>query len=356
MAYMSRRVRMIAVLGLLVGINALFVLTVLWGILVLLPTVVTAVFFGGLSTLGDLARLPVGPVTYAVLVALFLAGQLYYGYRRVLSSTPVGEGGDHDVAEIVRRLSMAVDVPTPATKVVEDETPSCYTVGRFTDATIVVTTGLVTELDEGELEAVLAHEVAHVANRDVTLMTITTLMLEIATQAYHSVRLVPRAIDDMDTLSRKERFALRWALPLSIGLYLLVSPLLLVFPKVADWATRTLSHAREFAADEAAARMTGEPLALATALVGLAEATDKPAQDLRAAQTQALCIVPTKLATGHTTTAPPSPADPSENRQRTLSSWLDGQTGRSPVSGTHPPVDERVTRLQELADDLEGSL
>jgi heat shock protein HtpX len=352
---MTKRVRMVAVLGLLVGINALFVLTVLWGVLVLLPTVVTAVLFGGLSTLADLARLPVAPVTYTALLAVFLAGQLYYGYRRVLSGTRVGDGSDTEVAEVVRRLSMGADVPTPDTTIVEDETPSCYTVGRVTDATIVVTTGLISELDGDELEAVLAHEVAHIANRDVTLMTITTLMLEIATRAYHAVRLVPRAIADMDSLSGKEQLALRWALPLSVGLYLLVSPLLLVFPKLADWATRTLSHAREFAADEAAARMTGEPLALATALVSLNETTDRPERDLRGAQTQALCIVPTRLVTGHTTTDPPSPGDSSTDRSRTVSNWLDGQTGQSPVSGTHPPVDERVSRLQELAGQQEWS-
>lgn len=352
---MALRTRMVAVLGLLVGINALFVLAVLWGFFILLPTVVTALFVQDLSVLGDLARMPVSLPIYGVLVTLFLVGQLYYGYKRVLSGTPAGNDGDHEVSEIVRRLSMTVEVPTPDTRVVQDETPSCYTVGRFTDATIVVTTGLLSKLDTAELEAVLAHEIAHIANRDVTLMTVTTLMLEISRRVHHTVRLIPRAFGGLDNLSTAERLVLVWALPLSIFVYIFVSPLLLVFPKLAGWATRTLSHARELAADEAAAKMTGEPLALATALVTLAENTTKPRTDLRTERTQALCIVPTQLVTGRVANTLPDTAAPTGEREQTVSNWVSGQTTRSPVSGTHPPVEERIDRLRRLSDELEGS-
>lgn len=352
---MALRLRMLAVLSILVGLNALFVFALLWGFAILLPTVVTAVVLAEPAVLSDLLRLPVSPVTYGTVVALFLAGQLYYGYRRVLAgATATGGESDHEVDEIVRRLSMTVDVPTPSTRVVEDETPSCYTVGRFTDATIVVTTGLLETLDRDELEAVLAHELAHVVNRDVTLMTVTTLVLEIATRVYHTVRLVPRALGGMENLSSTERLALRWFLPLSVVVYVVVSPLLLVFPKVADWATRTLSHAREFAADEAAATMTGEPLALATALATLSETTPEPETDLRREQTQALCVVPTRPVTGSTATDLPEPTTAGGDRQEQVSEWLAGRTGSSPVSGTHPPVEERISRLQTLAGRQEA--
>lgn len=353
---MALRGRMIAVLGLLVGLNAVFVLTVLWGFLVLVPTAVTAVFVGELSLLGHLARMPVSPRLSLGLVALFLVGQLYYGYKRLLAhSRTGGSDADHEVTEIVNRLSMTADIPTPSVRIVENGTPSCYTVGRFTDATIVVTTGLLSTLDEAELEGVLAHEIAHVANRDVTLMTVTTLVLEIATRAYHTVRLVPRAFSGLDNLSVYEQLLLRWFLPLSVVVYLLVSPLLFVFPKVAGWATRTLSYAREYAADEAGARMTGEPLALATALTTLSETTPEPKDDLRTERTQALCIVPSRLVSGRTTRSPPALDPPTDDRAERLSDWQAGRTTGTPVSGTHPPLDERISRLQRIERELEGT-
>ncbi len=352
---MALHARMLAVLGILIGLNALFVLVLLWGFGILLPTVVTAVFLGELTLLSDLFRVPVSVGTYVAVVGTFLAGQLYYGYRRVLSGPPSsGQGRDHAVDEIVRRLSMTVDIPTPSTQIVDDDTPSCYTVGRFRNATIVVTTGLLSELDADELEAVLAHEIAHIVNRDVTLMTVTTLVLEIATRAYHTVRLVPRAFRGLENLTLYERVALRWFLPLSVVVYVLVSPLLLVFPKVADWATRTLSHTREFAADEAAARMTGDPLALATSLATLSETTPKPETDLRRERTQALCVVPMRPITGPSAPTPPEPDEPDIDREGAVSAWLDGRTTDSPVSGTHPPVEKRIARLQRLVGDLEA--
>lgn len=350
---MALRARILAVLALLVGVNATFVLAILWGFLVLVPTVVTAVVVGDPGVLSDVTRLPVSPVTYLGLVVLFLAAQLYYGYRRVLSGTEPDDGGASPAVEdVVRRLAMTADVPSPQARVVEHATPVCYTVGRFTDSTVVVTTGLLEELDTDELAAVLAHEVAHVANRDVTLMTITTLFLEIATRAYNTVRLVPRAFGGLGDLSVYERVALRWFLPLSVAVYVLVAPLLLVFPWVAAWATRTLAHEREFAADEAAARMTGDPLALATALATLSERTPEPERDLRTARTGALCVVPTRPVSGAAAETIPEPAEPADDREERLSGWVEGRTD-GPVTGTHPPVAERVVRLRELMVDRE---
>lgn len=351
---------MLAVLGVLVALNALFVFVVLWAYLVLLPAVVggglTYLQYGSASV--DLLQPPVPWPWYAGLVALFLAAQLAYGYRRVLAGTRGVDGdAEHAIARTVRRLAMAADVPAPAVRVVDDASPSCYTVGRVTDATVVVTTGLVERLDAEELSAVLAHEIAHIANRDVTLMTITTLFLEIATRAYDEARLVRRAVTSPQELPTHRLQILRFFIPLAALTYLFVAPLLWVFPTVAGWATRALSHSREFAADAAAGRLTGAPLALATALVTLAEASETPATDLRTARTQALCVVPTSLVTGTDTSAVPAvdrPAGPDRRRDR-LTAWLDGTTPAQAASATHPAVAARVERLQALAAELEGT-
>ena len=365
---MRLRLRITAVLGVLVAINVLFVLAVLWAYGVFLPGIIAgAVVYLNHGTVGfDFLQLPVSWTTVVVLVAVFLGVQLYYGYRRVLANTRSADDTDaHVVARIVRQLAMTVDVPEPGVRVVEAEEPSCYTVGRFTNATIVVTTGLIDRLDAEELTAVLAHEVAHIANRDVTLMTVATLFLEIADRAYRSARLARRALRSTEDVSTTGKFALWWFLPLVALTYVFVAPILWVFPTVADWATRTLSHAREFAADAAAAEITGRPLALATALRTLTESGRAvPETDLRTTTMQALCVVPSALVSTRKARSVPTPTRPSEARDRRarIRSWLDARTpsnadsddGRSSTDRrTHPPIAERIRRLQELAAEAE---
>ncbi|EMA37336.1 M48 family metallopeptidase [Halobiforma nitratireducens] len=364
---MHLRLRIAAVLGVLVAVNALFVLAVLWAYGVLIPGVVAgAIVFARHGTIGfDLVQLPASLTTVAVLVVGFLGAQVYYGYRRVLADTRNGDGdADHAVGRIVRRLAMTADVPEPNVRVVESDDASCYTVGRFTDATIVVTTGLVERLDADELEAVLAHELAHVANRDVTLMTVATLFLEIADRAYRSARLARRAVRAPGSVSFQGRVALQWFFPLVALTYVFVAPILWAFPSIAQWATRTLSHAREFAADAAAAEITGKPLALATALSTLAEADRRrPETDLRAAKMQALCVVPADAVSGRSVESVPTPAQPSDEDERRdrVRTWLEGETpstagtsrGGPAATDTHPPVTDRIRRLQRLAADEE---
>ncbi|ELZ06215.1 peptidase M48 Ste24p [Natrialba chahannaoensis JCM 10990] len=368
---MRLRLRIAAVLGVFVAVNALFVLAVVWAYGVLLPAIVGGTFVllsdGRLAL--SLLQFPVSWPTALLLVGLFLAGQLYYGYRRVLahagqqtgdSGAGTSETDDHNVDRIVRRLSMTADIPEPTIRVVDDDTPSCYTIGRFTDATIVVTTGLVARLDATELESVLAHEIGHIANRDVTLMTVTTLFLEITDRVYHSSMVARRAVLNPDSLSGQDRAALTWFLPLVALTSVFIAPILWLFPRVADWATRTLSQTREFAADAAAAEIAGNPLALATALIDLTDASETPAADLRTAKIRALCIVPSELVNGRETSSLPpiSAASDDEDREQRVRSWLDGTTPSSvdETAGetqTHPPVDERVERLAALAADEE---
>jgi len=365
----------IALAALLV-LNALFVLALLWGTLVLVPTAVALVFTGESSVVADFLRFPV-PVSLAVvLVVGFLLGQLVYGYRRVLAGVrlPTGEE-ETELTRLVTQLSMSAGVSAPAVRVVETETPSCYTVGQFTDATVVVTTGLLEQLDSDELTAVLAHELAHVANRDVTLMTITTLFLEIADSVSQTVRLPRRALEGMESLSPGERFAVRYLSILLVVVYVLLWPVLWLFRVVGGWTTRTLAHAREFAADAAAARTTGTPLALATALITLEGRTAGPDEDLRTTRMHALCVVPAPLVTG---TGPRPGAvndlltrsqggehdDGTESdrrvnghagsREERVSAWLGGATPAQAPSTTHPPTATRVERLKNIAGELEG--
>lgn len=373
---MRLRLRMSAILAALVVLNALFVLAMLWGVLVLVPTAVALVVSLDVSVAGDLLRAPVSVPVYLGLTVIFLLGQFVYGYRRLLSAVTTSAGQDGtELTRLVTQLAMAVDVSPPTVRVVTDETPSCYTLGRFTDATVVVTTGLLEELDRDELAAVLAHELAHVANRDVTLMTVTTLFLEITDRVYHTVRLPRRALADFGSLSGRERVAVQYLSVLLVVGYVLLWPVLWLFPVVARSATQTLAHAREFAADTAAAHTTGMPLALASALITLDDDSPRPGRDLRTSQMHALCVVPAPLVTG--TRPRPDAVDSlvagprdgagvtadhdrqarsggeSAVRADQVSAWLDGTTPRQASSSTHPPTAARVERLQQIAGELE---
>jgi Zn-dependent protease with chaperone function len=356
---MDLRLRMSAILAALVALNALFVFALLWGALVALPTAVALVITREGGVVADFLRLPVSTPVYVGLVAVFLLGQLVYGYRGVLGGTRNGTGREEsELSDLVTRLAMSVDVSPPGVRVVDDETPSCYTVGRFTDATIIVTTGLLAELDAEEQQAVFAHELAHVANRDVTLMTVTTLFLEITDRVYHAIRLPRRALADYDSLSATEQFAVQYLSVLVVLAYVLLWPVLWLFPVVARVATRSLSHAREFAADAAAAHTTGQPLALATALITLDEETPQPDTDLRVDRMHALCVVPTALVTGRARTNTDHGGLSTEEkaagaREQRVRTWLDGTTpAQTTASATHPPTETRVDRLQTIAGEL----
>jgi Zn-dependent protease with chaperone function len=368
---------MSAVLAALLLLNAAFVLALLWGALVFLPTAVALVYWTDVSLAADFLRFPVPVPVYLGLAAAFLVGQFAYGYRRVLSNAGTGGGDDTELDRLVTQLAMAADVSPPDTRVLDDETPSCYTLGRVTDATIVVTTGLLETLDGDELAAVLAHELAHVANRDVTLMTVTALFLEITNRVYHAVRLPRRALADFESLSRGEQLAVQYLSVLVVGVDVLVWPVLWLFPVVARAATQTLAHTREFAADAAGARITGDPLALATALIALDDGSRRPGRDLRASQMHALCVVPAPLVTGRAARREtvenlvPSPNAASSKttasraadgesttttvRDDRVVAWLDGRTAtQAGASSTHPPTAARVERLREIAEDLKG--
>jgi len=109
--------------------------------------------------------------------------------------------------------------------------------------------------------------------------------------------------------------------------------------------------------------MTGQPLALATALLSIVETTPTPETDLRASRTRALCILPTKLVAGSDTVSLPRidrPTD-TETRQDRVTAWLDGTTPAQTAettadSDTHPSIDDRVERLVYIAASLEETV
>lgn len=205
----------------------------------------------------------------------------------------------------IGRLARQADLPPPKVAVADTQVPNAFAVGRSQETAVVcVTSALLETLDEDELDGVLAHELAHVMHRDMAIMTIAS---GITTMAY---------------------FVLRWGWMFEDGdsgnQYLWVA----LASSAGVWITSTivlrlLSRYREFAADRGAASITGNPSALASALMKISGRMDSvPSDDLRAsAGTNALMF---------------------EDVETRLTKWF----------RTHPAVEDRVDRLQTLEREI----
>ncbi|SEP83585.1 M48 family metallopeptidase [Natrinema salaciae] len=223
-----------------------------------------------------------------------------------LSETEIVETSSIDSA--VERLARQVGIPTPTVRIDSAATPLAYTTyrpdaplvgaGRDETPVIVLSTGLVETLSQSELSAVLAHEIAHIANDDLRLITVLLVPLVAA-----------------ETLAEDEGS--------TSNVFELCGHLLSF---VASIGVGVFSRGRELAADRAAAVMTGEPATLASALENLDESsTSKPTTDLRdhARSTNAINVLPTL-----------GPAN--------------SGTG---LRSTHPSLETRLDQLRSLARD-----
>ncbi len=294
----------------------------------------------------------------AVLVTACVWAQLRYVRSETLDAVdaePATADSHLDLDRRVTRLAAQADVPTPECYVVDSETPNSFALGGAGRPTLVVSTGLLATLDGDRLDAVLAHELAHLQHRDATVMTLASF-LPALTSDRHSL---------LDSLGPWARSRILWATALGViyvvgaiaagtnpfdpgyafgfvvGLAAVVvggGIALGALATAAVIAARRLSHYREFAADGGAAALTGDPVALADALATLdEESASAPNVDKRLAydEVRGLCLLPHGFD---------SPGDG------------DGDGGDSEEfhveTRSHPPTDERVARLRELVDQL----
>ncbi|AFZ72191.1 M48 family metallopeptidase [Natronobacterium gregoryi] len=208
--------------------------------------------------------------------------------RRLLEST-------------VTRLAGQANVPVPDVQVVDRETPAALTVGyRPSSSTIVVSRGLVASLDERELEAVLAHELAHVTNRDAAVLTALSVPGSVA------------------TLSRGR-----------YGFNPVAEPFAMLVRAVSRWSVAFVARGREYAADEGAVAITGDAAALASALETVDHDLERrPRTDLRNGE----------LAAAFSIVPPPWEEHRFFDRTRRFVARR--------IFGTHPPTETRISKLR----------
>ncbi|MBX6769469.1 MAG: zinc metalloprotease HtpX, partial [Actinomadura rubrobrunea] len=200
-----------------------------------------------------------GLIALAVAAALLLA-QYFFSDRLTLFAMHGREVSPHEAPElhgVVDRICAMSDAPKPRVAVADTDVPNAFATGRNQKrAVLCVTTGLLRRLDPVELEGVLAHEMSHIAHRDVAVMTIASFLGVCA--------------------GLITRFGLEWGLwggfgrrngDQNTGLVLLAVVLVsAVAYAISFLLTRALSRYRELSADRAAALLTGRPSALASAL------------------------------------------------------------------------------------------
>ena len=276
-------------------------------------------FLLGVLYLGFLAFLLSMHVSQMEII-LFMGGfmflQYFYSDKMILKSMGakiVTEREEPELHQIVSRLCANANLPMPKVAVVKTSMPNAFATGRNQkNAVVAVTTGLRERLDNNELEAVLAHELTHVKNRDMMVMTIATFLSSIAQILVQWLPFLGGGGGDRDSDSGSNFIVL-----------FLVS---LVVWIVSFILIRTLSRYREFAADRGAAILTGQPSNLVSALKKIS-GFRVPTEDLRKVEGPVSALFITPALSG-------------SSLMRLFS--------------THPTLEARIAALQKIEMELEA--
>jgi heat shock protein HtpX len=258
-----------------------------------------------------------GGVTIAVIAGGLFLVQYFTSDKIALLSMGARQVSPQDAPRLhglIERLCIQANLPKPRVAVAQTPMPNAFAIGRSPKtATVCATTGILDLLNDAELEAVLGHELTHVANRDVLVMTVASFFASIAAFIVQTGFWFGGAFDNRDNNN---------------GPAFIVVILVSAAVYVVSWLLlQALSRYREFAADRGSAIITGRPSALISALLKIDGGMNQiPQRDLRAANGElaAFYIFPPKA-------------------KQTVASLF----------STHPPLEKRIEALQRLETQLQ---
>jgi len=247
---------------------------------------------------------------FLVIALLMNLGSWFFSDKLVLAMShaqPVPDGQLPQLRRIVEQIAANANIPVPRLYMIASPAPNAFATGRNPEHGVVcVTQGILQLLDERELKGVLAHEMSHIRNRDVLVASIAAAIASAITYLAHFGFLFGGRDDRRD----------------NGGTALLMA---ILAPLGATLVQLGISRQREFLADETGARLCNDPLALASALQKLQLASKRvPLQTAPA--TASLFIV---------------------NPFGGMKSFMN-------LFSTHPPLEERIARLQQMAAELRG--
>jgi heat shock protein HtpX len=246
-------------------------------------------------------RMMTGFFVFAVLMNLF---SYWFSDKIVLAmyrAKPVTESDAPELYSIVRNLVQKAGMPMPKVYIIPDSSPNAFATGRNPEhAAVAATEGILRILSRSELEGVMAHELSHVKNRDILISTIASVLAAAITYIAHfAVFFGGRDNEDRN--------------PIVAIIMMIVAPIAAMLIQLA------ISRSREFMADEAGARLCGNPMGLADALRKLERGVE----------------------------AVPMAANPATSNMFIVNPF--SARGVTKLFSTHPPMEERIARLEDMA-------
>ncbi|MCR4417803.1 MAG: zinc metalloprotease HtpX [Ignavibacteria bacterium] len=250
-----------------------------------------------------------------VIAFIFSLGMNFFSYwfsdKIVLAMYGAKEITEREAPQLyrlVRKLTQNAGLPMPKVYVIDNPNPNAFATGRNPqNAAVAVTTGILRILNDDELEGVLAHELAHIKHRDILLATIVATFVG-------TITFISRMAGWTMMFAGGNRDREDSGNVIASLVLLIVAPIAAVILQLA------ISRAREFMADEGGARISGKPLSLASALSKLEQAAQM---------------------------VPMQNANPSTAHLFIVNPLRGG--GIAKLFSTHPPIEERIKRLQLIA-------